>query len=287
MITSLANPRIRLALSLHTRRGRQRTGAFLVEGTRLVTEALRATTPQLVLHSADFAQRQRRHRHLLDTLRRAGAEVREVSPGVLSAVSDTVTPPGIVAVVPEVRLDPDENAVPLVLLLDGISDPGNAGAIVRVAAASGVTEVLAARGCVDLWSPKVVRAAAGAHFQVPIRQGMEWPALGERLAAVPARWLADPRGGVAYWAPDWTQPAVVVVSSEAQGASAEAVQLTGGQAVTVPMASGRSLDSLNVGVAAGIILFEALRQRTASGGDSVPLADVRAEVNSERRGRSE
>ncbi len=258
-----------------------------MEGTRLVTDALRATTPQLVLHRPDFAQRQRRHRHLLDTLRRAGAEVREVSPGVLRAVSDTVTPPGIVAVVPEVRLQPDENTVPLVLLLDGISDPGNAGALLRVAAASGVTAVLAARGCVDLWSPKVVRAAAGAHFQVPIRQGVEWPALGEMLAVVPARWLADPRGGVAYWEPDWRQPAVLVVSSEAQGASAEAVQLTGGQAVTVPMASGRLLDSLNVGVAAGIILFEALRQRTASGGAKDSSAGVQAEVNSERRGRSE
>ena len=258
-----------------------------MEGTRLVTEALRATTPQLVLHRPDFAQRQRRHRHLLDTLRRAGAEVREVSPAVLSAVSATVTPPGIVAVVPEVRLQPDESTVPLVLLLDGISDPGNAGAILRVAAASGVTEVLAAGGCVDLWSPKVVRAAAGAHFQVPIRQGVEWPALGEMLAAVSARWLAHPRGGVAYWEPDWKQPAVLVVSSEAQGASAEAVQFTGGQAVTVPMASGRLLDSLNVGVAAGIILFEALRQRTASGEAETPLADVRAEVNSQRRGRSE
>ena len=118
-----------------------------MEGTRLVTEALRATRPQLVLHGADFAQRQRRHRHLLDTLRRAGAEVREVSPGVLNAVSDTVTPPGIVAIVPEVRLDPDESAVPLVLLLDGISDPGNAGAILRVAAASGVTD---SAGCTRL-----------------------------------------------------------------------------------------------------------------------------------------
>ncbi len=245
-----------------------------MEGTRLVTEALRTTTPQLVLHSAEYAQRQRRHRHLLDTLRRAGAEVREVSPAVLSAVSDTVTPPGIVVVVPEVRLRPDENTVPLVLLLDGISDPGNAGAILRVAAASGVTAVLAARGCVDLWSPKVVRAAAGAHFQVPIRQGVEWPVLGEMLAAVPARWLADPRGGIVYWEPDWRRPAVLVVSSEAQGASTEAVQLTGGQAVTVPMASSRQLDSLNVGVAAGIILFEALRQRTASGGTDEPSADV-------------
>ncbi len=237
-----------------------------MEGTRLITEALRATTPQLVLHRPDFTHRQRRHRHLLDTIRRAGAAVREVSPAVLSAVSDTVTPPGIVAVVPQVRLDPDESAVPLVLLLDGISDPGNAGAILRVAAASGVTEVLAARGCVDLWSPKVVRAAAGAHFQVPIRQGVEWPALSDMLAPVPARWLAHPRSGVAYWAPDWQKPSALVVSSEAQGASAEAVQLTGGQAVTVPMASGRPLDSLNVGVAAGIILFEALRQRTVSGG---------------------
>ena len=263
MITSLTNRRVQLVRSLRQRRGREREGAFLLEGTRLISESLQFGAPRLVFYGPDFGKRDRRERYLLDRLHHAGADVQAVSADVLRAVSDTVTPAGVIGAMPLPAVASPATATPLALVLDGLADPGNAGAVLRVAVAAGVSEALALHGNVDLWNPKVVRAAAGAHFQLPIQQDLDWPTVHQRLGATEARWLTDPHGGVPYWQPDWALPSALVVSNETRGASSEAALWTGGNAVTVPMATDRRIDSLNVGVAAGIILFEALRQRAA------------------------
>jgi TrmH family RNA methyltransferase len=145
------------------------------------------------------------------------------------------------------------------LVLDGLQDPGNVGTLLRSAEAAGVGLVLATRGIADLYSPKVVRAAMGAHFSQPLRSDLSWDEIGAELGLCPVVYAADATASMPYYAADWRQPAALIVGSEAHGVSEE-----GGawatHRIAIPML-GRA-ESLNAGVAGSVILFEALRQRT-------------------------
>jgi TrmH family RNA methyltransferase len=139
-----------------------------------------------------------------------------------------------------------------------VSDPGNAGTLLRSAAAAGVADVLWGPETVDAFAPKVVRAGAGAHFQLRLTTGASWREIGAALPAGGSIFLAEAHAAQLYWEVDWTQPAALIVSNEAHGASAGARALATGT-IAIPMASG--VESLNAGVAGSIVLFEALRQR--------------------------
>ena len=256
-IASTDNSLVKLARSLHEAKGRARHAAFLVEGLRLLEAAADCSAPRIVLHTIDFQRTSKRAAMLLERLDRNGTAVRAVTEKVMAHVSDTVTPQGIVAVVslPEAATRAADSTLDLVL--DEIQDPGNAGALLRSAAAGGVGRVLCSAGTVDPYSPKVVRAAAGAHFHVEI-SWVAWDALGAGRQVV----LADARAKQPYWEVDWRRPSTLVVGNEARGTSADA-QSVATHRVSIPMADG--VESLNAAVAGSIILYEALRQRTASG----------------------
>ena len=261
-ITSTDNAQVKLARSLHEAKGRARARAFLVEGLRLVEAATHSTEPQLALHSTAFAESGERAARLLAALGARGVPVRPVSERVLAHVSDTVTPQGIVAVVPlpedqRVLRCAQENGPALDLILDAVQDPGNAGTLLRTAAAAGVGRVLSAEGTVDMFSPTVVRAAAGAHFQVRIGS-VAWGALAGRGQVV----LAEAGAPRRYWEIDWRIPSTLIVSNEARGATEQALRVAT-ERVSIPMHT--EIESLNAGVAGSIILYEALRQRTTSG----------------------
>ncbi|HEV2123599.1 MAG TPA: RNA methyltransferase [Chloroflexota bacterium] len=277
-ITGLENSQVKLVRSLHDAAGRRRHSAFLVEGLRLVESAVASGTPILALHAPEFGRVDGRERALVRRLQEAGAALRPVSARVLQHVTDTVNPQGIVAVMPlpsSGKQDGSEGAVasrgwastpeddksaPLALILDEVNDPGNAGTLLRSAAAAGVRCLLASRGTVDLFSPKVVRAGAGAHFALSISTGLSWGDLGQevRRQAIEHVLLADVGGESPYWEADWTASTALIVSNEARGATAAARALASAT-VSIPM---RHMESLNVGVAGSVILFEALRQRT-------------------------
>lgn len=276
LIISTDNPQVRLARSLLEASGRRRHGAFLVEGTRGV-EAAAAAPLRLALHAERYGRADGRERSLLRQLRGQGVPLRTLTDRVLAHVSDTVTPQGIVAVVgidegprtkggEDVRLAdvPSPSSVlrpspeaPLALVLDAVGDPGNAGTLLRSAAGAGVGLVVAMRGTVDLYSPKVVRAGAGAHFHVELATGVAWPDVAARLPRGAQVVLADAAAARPYWEADWTAPSVLIVSSEPHGASAAARDLADA-AVSIPL---REVESLNAGVAGSVILFEARRQR--------------------------
>jgi TrmH family RNA methyltransferase len=270
---------VRLARSLLEPAGRRRQGAYLVEGLRLVEGAAEAGAagsgaPRLVLYTPSFGQRDGRERRLLLALRRLGGPVRPATERVLAHITDTVTPQGVVAVVPlppEVPLSRGAGAgkgageAPLLLVLDGVADPGNAGTLLRAAAGAGATAVLTTKGTVDLFSPKVVRAGAGAHFLLPLRTALDWEAILRVLPEGCRVLLADAGAATPYWEADWRGPTAVVLSSEAHGASAAAVQRAeaeGGGQVGIPV---QGIESLNVAVAGSILLFEAVRQRRYAG----------------------
>ncbi|MDE3090056.1 MAG: RNA methyltransferase, partial [Chloroflexota bacterium] len=177
MITSLSNPKVKLVRSLARRRARYAAQQFAIEGVRLIEEAVGAgIAPALVLYAARVDEEPRGHA-LLERLRAETPEVFAASDDVMQAASNTETPQGIVAVVPFIEL-----ALPaqpqFVLILDAVRDPGNAGTILRSARAAGVDAVFCAPGTADPYNDKVVRAAMGAHFRVPLRVA-SWEQVGD------------------------------------------------------------------------------------------------------------
>lgn len=263
-ITSVQNERVKYVRSLARRRTRQREGRFVVEGTRLVGEMVRAgLSPALVLYTEAWAA-SLEARPLLTALALAEDGAWPVSEPVFAVCADAQTPQGVLAVVPFVLPQPRSGPV---LILDRLRDPGNLGTLLRSAEAVGVGQALLAPGTVDLYNPKVVRGAMGAHFRLPAAS-LDWPAIVEEVAGR-AVWLADAAGEEAYDAVDWTVPSALIVGAEATGASQEAFDLATG-IVRIPMAGGT--ESLNAAMAATVILFEAARQwrvRTTFFGDAL------------------
>ncbi|MGQ0433961.1 MAG: TrmH family RNA methyltransferase, partial [Microthrixaceae bacterium] len=195
-----------------------------------------------------------------------GVVVRRVTGPVLAHALDTVTPQEIAAIARRVDAGLDvavEAAAsgPLVLVLAGVGDPGNAGTLLRAAEAAGASAVLFCEGSVDPWNPKCVRASAGGLFHVPVTSGGDVVAVIERLRGAGVTSVATvARGGVPYDEADLTGPIALVLGSEAHGLPSSVLSLVA-MPVTIPMA-GRA-ESLNVAMAGSVLCFEALRQRRA------------------------
>ncbi len=253
MITSRANPQVKYVRRLQAdRRFRAAERAFVVEGARWMRELAAAQIAPQALYVTPAWAESNAGRALLAAL---GATAIPVADEVMAAMSDTETAPGALAVLPmEPAAWPPQPS--FLLILDAIANPGNLGAILRAASAAGVEGVLLAPGSVDPYNPKVARGSMGAILRLPIRAAM-W----EEIAALAAGldvWLAAARNGVAYTAVDWRRPSALLIGGEAHGAGAAAERLATGR-VTIPMRD--ETESLNAALAAGILVFEAARQR--------------------------
>ena len=261
MITSVHNPKIKQVRSLQSDPGaRREAGAFVVEGVRLAEEALASGWPaQLVLYGEDIGPR---GRLVVDNFLAQGATVEAVAEHVLRAASDTQAPQGLLAVI-EMRSLPLPPALDFAFIPDGVRDPGNLGSMLRTAAAAGVQAVLIPRGAVDTYAPKVVRAAMGAHFHLPIIS-LAWEEIAGLLGQDELQiYLADAACGVPYFQCDLRRPLALIVGGEAEGAG-EAARRLAGATLHIPMAS--EVESLNTAAAAAVLLFEVARQRTQKNG---------------------
>jgi TrmH family RNA methyltransferase len=229
-------------------RERRKQGRTLLEGEHLVAAyADRFGDPDCVILRQS-------HAGLFKAVRAREAIV--LSDPLFDALAVTRTPAGIMALVaiPSVRVE----SKAFTLLLEDIRDPGNLGALIRTAAAAGVDAVYLSRGCADAWSPKVLRAAQGAHFVVPI---LEAASLIETAAAMPGQVLAtDPQARESVFGIDLTGPTAFLFGNEGAGLS-ETVIAAASRCVRIPM-PGR-VESLNVAAAAAVCLFERVRQQQA------------------------
>lgn len=184
-----------------------------------------------------------------------------VTPQVIGALTDTATPQGVVAVAEARTIELREIEGDLVVVLAGVRDPGNAGTLLRSAVASGCSAVVFAKGSVDPFNPKTVRATAGLLFH--IRVVCEVP-LEDSLSTLKKSGFlvvgADAEAGRAPEDIDLTQPAALVLGNESWGIEAGARGLLD-ETVGIPMPG--PAESLNVGIAGSILLFEAVRQRRA------------------------
>lgn len=253
-ITSLNNDRVKQVRRLQVdRRYRAREGLFVVEGTRWLADAVQQQVAPLALFYTDDWREQADHEEILQQIDMGVQAV--VTGEVLAAMSDTETPAGVLAVLP-IRDRPLPAQSGLLLILDEIRDPGNLGTMLRTAAAAGVDGVLLSPGCVDPYNPKAVRAGMGAHLRLALHQ-QEWGEIAEACRGLKV-WLATADGAFPYTSVNWRQPSALIVGSEAHGAGGEAKALAGGT-LYIPMFA--ATESLNAAVAAGVILFEAVRQR--------------------------
>lgn len=244
-----------LARDLRRRKARERQGLFAAEGVRAVEELARSPlTVRGVLVAPQLADAPR-GAALLDALRRHGAEVVQVSPLEFASAAETESPQGVLAVAEIPQRSLDVLALPpraRLVLLDAVQDPGNAGTIVRTAAALGAAAVLALPGTVDLWNAKVVRSAMGASFTMPAFS-CTWEELDlfRRRSAV-ALWGADAGGSPldSLTAPDRLG---LVVGNEGSGLSPESL---GRVDVLASLPIDSAVESLNVAVATGILLYQ-------------------------------
>jgi TrmH family RNA methyltransferase len=229
----------------------------MLEGVRLVADALAsAARLELALFSPEQLAATEEGRALAEQL--AGIAVAQpATPQAVAAAADTVHPQGVVALA---RWPDVESGQPgIVLVVEAAQDPGNLGTLLRSAEAVGAAQVLCTAGTVDVYSPKVVRAAMGAHFRLAIAQDLSWDAIGEQLALVDHVYAAEAGAAMPYYAADWRQPSALVLGNEAHGLSDEAL-VYATRPIGIPMRG--AAESLNVAVAGSVILFEALRQRT-------------------------
>jgi TrmH family RNA methyltransferase len=227
-----------------------------VEGVRAVSDALElGNVPQVVFLRDDAEGWQ-----LYDRWH-GQHQLRMVSEQVIQALSDVPHPQAVVAVfaIDDLETFPryDVWAHDLVLVADGVRDPGNMGTLIRTAAGAGVTEFIISPDSVDPFNPKCVRAAMGAHFIVSLRQ-LETAAIQRRLETVDIVALTDANAVQEYDSVDWTLKSAIIVGGEASGAD-QPLRSAANTYVRISLARG--LESLNAGVAGSHVVLEAARQR--------------------------
>ncbi len=250
VIRSSDNRTLKLIRSLRLRKVREAERAFVVEGIRAVEDALLAGGNARVVLVRD-------HSAWSPPAGIGPVAVRVVAPALFDSLSETMTPQPVLAVFerPDVVF-PDEPS-PLVLVIDGMRDPGNLGTLLRSAAGAGVAIALVTNGTVDPFNGKSIRAGMGAQFRLPVTE-LDSRSLGLLRARCTRFVLAESRAEAVYTDVEWRGPVALIVGSEAEGPTEVGLSLAT-ETVRIPLQNG--VESLNASVAGSILLFEAARRR--------------------------
>lgn len=259
-VTSKQNRYVKLIKSLSRRKEREKTGLFVLEGIRSMEEALKANySVEMIFLSSSFIKNKG-----LELVKQISAdiEVIEIADEIFSTISFTQTPQGVLAIARQREytlteiLNWERN---LLIVADEVQDPGNLGTIVRTAAAAGAGGLFLTRGCVDIYNPKVIRATMGGIFHLPIHFVADKSHfINEVLNHGYQLLVADIAGKHKYYEVDFTQPLVLVIGNENRGPSADFITHASA-VVKIPLVG--PVESLNASVAAGILIYEAVRQR--------------------------
>jgi len=243
-----------LARDLKRRKSREKRQLFVAEGVRAVEELLRSPLSIRGALVAPQLNDAPRGAALAEALRSRGVQVEEVASNEFATAAETESPQGIIAIaeVPSRTLaELDDGWKGVVLVLDAVQDPGNVGTILRTAAAFGAVATITLPGTVDLWNAKVVRSGMGAHFTHPAFSST-WDELDTFRARTGAKLFAADAGGRNASSVTTAPRIALVVGNEGAGLSKEArerADLT----IALPLSSG--VESLNVAVATGILLY--------------------------------
>jgi len=249
----------------------------VVEGAELLSVALAAGAPVEAVFVAPNGRRVDAVAGAVLEAHQTGARVFDLAQGVIERVAETVTPQPVLAVVgfSPSSIEALTQASMVVVCVD-VRDPGNAGTVIRTADAAGVDAVICCDGTVDPTNPKTVRASAGSIFHVPVVHGGDATATVEALGRMGFTTVGTSvHEGEDYVAFDWHARTAIILGNEAVGLAPATLGALD-RVVTIPM-EGRA-ESLNVGVSAAVLCFEALRQRRGSGwiqpGSTMPGMDA-------------
>lgn len=256
-LTGLQNPLVKAAAELKQKKYRQQRGEFLAEGLRTVEEAVAFKAAQQIFYTATEDERTLK---LLEQAASMHLKLTCVSEAVMKKIADTETPQGIIAVcrMQEQPLEQLLASGKLLLVLDRVGDPGNIGTMLRTADAAGVGGIILLKGTADIYAPKTVRSSMGSLFHVPVLSGVAeqefidnakkagYQLLVTALDGADNLYQADLKGRLAF-----------VMGNEAGGVSVSLLQQAD-KRVFIPV-RGKA-ESLNVAMAAGIVMFEAMRR---------------------------
>ena len=258
MLTSLQNPLVKQIRKLHSSKERREQGVFLLEGTHLLEEACAVDYPLVTLCCTP--EWLSLHQELWQQACQRAERTEIVSAEIVKAIATTVQPDGVVATA---KISVSQNEVPLsglAIALETVQDPGNLGTIIRTAAAAGASGLWLSADSVDLDNPKVLRASAGQWFQLPMAVSQDLSATVRECQQAGMQVVATlPTAELTYWEVDWRCPSLILLGNEGAGLSAELTALADVQ-VRIPLSLG--VESLNVAIAAALMLYEAKRQRS-------------------------
>ncbi|HBE21003.1 MAG TPA: rRNA methyltransferase [Cyanobacteria bacterium UBA11149] len=258
MITSTHNPLVKAIKKLHNSKGRKEQQLILLEGTNLLGEACAVNYPLVTVCCTSGWQES--HPQLWEDAESQCERLELVTPEVLNAIATTVNPDGVVAIAKRPPI-PSSPQLPssLGLALETIQDPGNLGTIIRTAAAAGADGLCLSSDSVDVDNPKVLRASAGQWFRLPITVCSDLQELVCQCQNRGVQVVATlPNARLTYWEIDWRVPTLILLGNEAAGLRTELTELANVQ-VKIPL--WRGVESLNVAIAASLMLYEAQRQR--------------------------
>jgi TrmH family RNA methyltransferase len=243
-----------LARDLRRRKARERDALFVVEGVRAIEELVRSPLEIIGVLAAPKLAESSRGAALKAAIAGRGIEISDVKDSEFSSATETDSPQGVLAIarIPSRSLEPLRTLPTLrLLVLDAVQDPGNVGTILRTAAALGATATVALPGTVDVWNPKVVRSAMGAHFHhlaMPVTWDVLQPFLTETNTSL---WGADAKG---EQLPSAAPSRLAIAVGNEGGGLSPYVEAAAERLVSLPVSS--MVESLNVAVATGILLYQ-------------------------------
>ncbi|MEC9488802.1 MAG: RNA methyltransferase [Halanaerobium sp.] len=255
VISSMQNDKIKYLRSLFKKKYRRQEGKIVLEGARLIEEALQAEANlEDIFISPEAALTE--ESYILAAAREAGINIHQVEDELLAKICETENPQGILAT----ALMPGRPVSSLnvvsdgrYLALDRVQDPGNLGTIVRTAAGAGYTAIIIIKGTVDPFNTKAIRASMGGIFRIPLYSGTEEEAVKQLKGAGARIYVSDIREGAHnYFQVGFQQPFALVMGNEANGVSGYLLE-EADTVVKIPQPGG--IESLNVAIAAGILLY--------------------------------
>lgn len=255
MISSTDNAQVKHLIQLNKKsKVRRETGTYIIEGIRMFREV----PPELLVNT--YVSESFEHDNL-ETL--SGISYEVLSDKVFAHVSDTVTPQGIMSIVRrreyslENLISADDRA--LLILLDGLQDPGNLGTIMRTGEGAGITGIIMSKDTVDMYNPKTIRSTMGSLYRVPHIVVDDIAQTARELSGRGIQVVATELGASKYYDEmDYSRPTAIFVGNEGNGLSKEAISAAT-DTVIIPMKG--KVESLNAAVAASICMYEAARQR--------------------------